>query len=696
MASARPSRRRQRTDSPSSRPTPSTPPRARGDFALPTSVSPFRHTPGSPPGGTAGSWFQSPTAYDHRPQPSPSSYSSVPIDTPTEAPRIAPPFEQSLNAAVLPSGLNEDLQPANRQTGTRERHEHVQHVPQDVRPAARYVNVFDSHTQGQFGGQPTNRTRPSDGMMVRSGDSVYENRDIYTPTANYGTHSNIGRSTFTPPATDRRQGDSIPISDFDMYNAMPRERVRGAVDADELRRRLETHTALFGDTVRNVREVHAPVVPIEQQYMADWRSVTATPRPAPATRLDDRAHAGMPVQDLMGMLNFQVAQTPSDSRTMLNSEHYMRPPAVADAAGEFFNLASLRATLRDARSGHGANGSASAQGSQPAPAPAPAPAPEPAQPRPPTERHANLDHPLCVICQQDFSNGDHIVFMQCRHTVHQPCFDTLYAHSLTEDQAARCPICRRDANIDSVFVYQGAPASSGYATPLSSGSMFPVFTQERDGSQTSSPYYLSRSDGRLFVILDTGAVGNLCGDRWAQRVASAAVQHRLQPGQTRLPKPLEVGGVGNGTQKAFWEAVLPLAMPIASEDGGSSIQRMTVPMVDQSDLPCLWGLTSLTSNRAIVDLTTNRLHLCGPGDAQINLPPGTTTVQMEREPSSGHLIVPCDLYEEASRNVRSTTTTVRALHATSNALPATSSSSSSAPLAQPGPQPAARDAPLLN
>ena len=431
--------------------------------------------------------------------------------------------------------------------------------------------------------------------------------------------------------------------------------------------------------------------------MTDWRLATTTRRHTQATRLDDRAHAGMPVQALGDMWNFQMSQTPSDGRTMLQSEHFVRPPAVADATGEFFNLSGLRATWREARHGNGAHDSASAHDSQPAAAPAPAPEPAPAPAQPATEHH---EHPLCVICQQIFTNGDRIVLMECGHTVHQPCFDTLYAHSIAEDQAARCPICRRNANIESVFVYNGATASSGYATPLSGDSLYPVFTHERDGTQRSSPYYLARNDGRLYVILDTGAVGNLCGDRWAQRVASAAVQHRLQPGQQKLPKPLEVGGVGNGTQKAFWEATLPLALPIASESGGSSIQSMAVPMVDQSDLPCLWGLTSLTNNRAIVDLTTNRLHLCGPGDAQITLPPGTTTVQMEREPSSGHLIVPCDLYEEASRNVRQTTsaTNVRALHTTttSNALHATSSSSSTAPSAQPVPRPAARDAPLRN
>ena len=106
------------------------------------------------------------------------------------------------------------------------------------------------------------------------------------------------------------------------------------------------------------------------------------------------------------------------------------------------------------------------------------------------------------------------------------------------------------------------------------------------------PVYLTRGDGRLYVVLDTGAVGNLCGDRWAQRVATQATQHRQRPSQTKLKKTLEVGGVGNGTQKAFWEATLPLAMPTES---GACIQNMSVPMVDGSDLPCLWCLCSLTA-----------------------------------------------------------------------------------------------------
>ena len=164
----------------------------------------------------------------------------------------------------------------------------------------------------------------------------------------------------------------------------------------------------------------------------------------------------------------------------------------------------------------------------------------------------------------------------------------------------------------------------------------------------------------------------------AQGVAAAAVRHRHRPSQQKLKKTLEVGGVGNGTQKEFREATLPMAMPTES---GASIQQMSVPMVDGSDLPCLWGLNSLTSNRGIIDLITNQLHLCGPGDATIALPPGSTTIAMERDAHSGHFIVPCDLYDEASRSASSSSVPApRVLH-TQVASSSSVSSSTAAPKA---------------
>ena len=68
-------------------------------------------------------------------------------------------------------------------------------------------------------------------------------------------------------------------------------------------------------------------------------------------------------------------------------------------------------------------------------------------------------------------------------------------------------------------------------------------------------------------------------DRWAQRVAAAAVQNRQRPSQQRLARTLEVGGVGRGAQTAFYEATLILALPTET---GASIQNISVPMVSHA------------------------------------------------------------------------------------------------------------------
>ena len=276
-----------------------------------------------------------------------------------------------------------------------------------------------------------------------------------------------------------------------------------------------------------------------------------------------------------------------------------------------------------------------------------------------------------MICLERYTPQCIVVILNCGHTLHQACWDTAYAHALRDAEARgrlelnlRCPMCRTPATVISTRAHGTTrAASSGFATPdetAQPAQYLPVFAD--------SPYYLTRSDGRLYVVLDTGAVGNLCGDGWAKLVAAKAIAQRLRPSQKRLAKPMEVGGVGTGTQTAYFEATLPLAVPLANNDGQgqAAIHPMTVPMVHESNLPCLWGLTSLTNNRAIVDLVSNKLYLVGPGDVQITLPPGTTTIAMEREPRSGHLIVPCDMYEEASQAVgsSSSSSTVRALHTT--------------------------------
>jgi hypothetical protein len=66
----------------------------------------------------------------------------------------------------------------------------------------------------------------------------------------------------------------------------------------------------------------------------------------------------------------------------------------------------------------------------------------------------------------------------------------------------------------------------------------------------------------------------------------------------------------------------------------------TTPVVSNSDLPGLLGLNTMRRNRCILDMVNLQLHMCGPADVRLNLPPGTEGFQLEISPS-GHLVLPC-------------------------------------------------------
>ena len=63
--------------------------------------------------------------------------------------------------------------------------------------------------------------------------------------------------------------------------------------------------------------------------------------------------------------------------------------------------------------------------------------------------------------------------------------------------------------------------------------------------------------------------------------------------------------------------------------------------------PACLGLAALQKDRAVLDLSSLKLHSCGPGDIKIDagLPPGTETFQLGKAPS-GHIVLPCCEYEK--------------------------------------------------
>ena len=116
------------------------------------------------------------------------------------------------------------------------------------------------------------------------------------------------------------------------------------------------------------------------------------------------------------------------------------------------------------------------------------------------------------------------------------------------------------------------------------------------------------------------------------------------------PKPIEVCGVGNGTQRAVWKSKIPIA--VTTQDGKAIEQVFEVPVLEGqegADVPALLGLRSMRAKNAVLEMAPGRemLTFPGPGDYKVEWPPGTVHIPLEIAPS-GHYVIPCDNYKDLS------------------------------------------------
>ena len=123
-------------------------------------------------------------------------------------------------------------------------------------------------------------------------------------------------------------------------------------------------------------------------------------------------------------------------------------------------------------------------------------------------------------------------------------------------------------------------------------------------------------------MLDIGSYGNLAGDLWIRQQAKTALSFNRLPKEVQRDRPLNVSGVGNGSQKCTHDVHLPLAF-LTTKRVSKAIFR--TPCVPNSELPALLGLQSIKNARGIIDTNTNMLYMVGQGDYDLArmLPPGT-------------------------------------------------------------------------
>ena len=138
--------------------------------------------------------------------------------------------------------------------------------------------------------------------------------------------------------------------------------------------------------------------------------------------------------------------------------------------------------------------------------------------------------------------------------------------------------------------------------------------------------------------------------------------------------PLNVSGVGKGSQQCNWKSTTPVA--IRREDGTNTVHSLSCPIVQRDEqgirLPGLLGLESLERQRAILDCGRQKLYLPGPGDIEVVLPPGSTVVPLQKAPS-GHLVMVIDDWELPDHRPGGTAPRSIQLHA--DMLPSTAASS---------------------
>ena len=149
------------------------------------------------------------------------------------------------------------------------------------------------------------------------------------------------------------------------------------------------------------------------------------------------------------------------------------------------------------------------------------------------------------------------------------------------------------------------------------------------------------STGQEGILVDCGAMSDLCGDRVAQRIIKLAEDAGQGTTWKKIPD-VSVEGVGSGKSIINDLARIPLCFV----DGKQAIYEAIVAR--DSDLPALWGLNRMTVHQVVIDTGNDRLIFPGPDGIKYTLSPGSRVYKLQRA-ISGHLLLPCAEWKNAKR-----------------------------------------------
>ena len=283
------------------------------------------------------------------------------------------------------------------------------------------------------------------------------------------------------------------------------------------------------------------------------------------------------------------------------------------------------------------------------------------------------DESICSLCTYDFMTGEMCLRLACRHMFHTSCYEALiFNHVQQRDSTAPlpdCPNCRaRAVHITArfPFIAQSALVSSAVQTdqpvlpadlsprlsddptPSEASSFYPVWllepccvTSNRAQMTQEEQSYINKAlslpSGRMGLIVDPGSWQSLMGDKFAEALLDMLALNGQSATMTQRTTPLNVGGVGHGSQMCHEDLQFPIAL--RRSDGALDDGTCTSPIIRDSHVPGLLGNAALKRERAIIDCGNNCIYFCGEGEIQIVLPPGSKQYPLESSPS-GHMLLP--------------------------------------------------------
>ena len=136
------------------------------------------------------------------------------------------------------------------------------------------------------------------------------------------------------------------------------------------------------------------------------------------------------------------------------------------------------------------------------------------------------------------------------------------------------------------------------------------------------------------------------GEEFYKDKLQACREHGVEEPKSRPRKvPLRVGGIGAGSLQADHDAKFSIGINQRVDEYHEcpKFAESAPPVLPQSDVPGIIGQRSLRENRVILDCYNLRMYTIGPGEAVIELPPGSEVYDLQ-ESREGHFMFPCDQY----------------------------------------------------